>query len=383
MADEKPPLLLPREALAFFRAKGIAFSFDWEEVWQEEHAKAFTVAKAMSRDLLEDIRAAVDDAIEGGETLAMFRKKLTPLLIQRGWWGRKAMTDPLTGEERTVQLGSPRRLATIYRTNMRTAYHAGRWQRIQRQKRVFPYLIYTSVMDGRERPQHRAWHNTVLPVDHAWWETHYPPCGWNCRCTARPANARMLDRRRLQVTSRPARNPMKKHVNRRTGEVTELEEGIDPGWSYNVGAAALDGLPPPPLGSAGEEGAVNAFSPGDKKRLSAFFSVFDIDLGQAPGGKVWRDATDWPLALSPGLFRGPDGVTFALPASAELAAIARAVAQPDAIYWRWVTAKNGRAMLMRRYVGADAIAEFGGSLWRWHVGDPARYRTGALVWTRR
>ncbi len=38
---------------------------------------------------------------------------LQPLLIKRGWWGVQEMDDPLTGETRTVQLGSDRRLRTI------------------------------------------------------------------------------------------------------------------------------------------------------------------------------------------------------------------------------------------------------------------------------
>jgi uncharacterized protein with gpF-like domain len=33
-------------------------------------------------------------------------------------------------------------------------------------------------MDGRTRPMHAAWHNTVLPFDHPFWKTHYPPNGW-------------------------------------------------------------------------------------------------------------------------------------------------------------------------------------------------------------
>ena len=39
--------LPPAEAIRFFQKKGYKFGFDWRDVWKEEHAVAFTVAKAM------------------------------------------------------------------------------------------------------------------------------------------------------------------------------------------------------------------------------------------------------------------------------------------------------------------------------------------------
>jgi hypothetical protein len=39
-----PDLLLtptpPKEAIAYFRGKGLKASFAWQDMWQEEHAKA-------------------------------------------------------------------------------------------------------------------------------------------------------------------------------------------------------------------------------------------------------------------------------------------------------------------------------------------------------
>ena len=103
------PLVEPTEALRHFREKGFAFGFAWQDVWQEEHARAFTVAKCMQLDILVDIGTAVDRAIAEGQTLDMFRRDLAPLLVEKGWWGRQRMTDPVTGESKVVQLGSPRR----------------------------------------------------------------------------------------------------------------------------------------------------------------------------------------------------------------------------------------------------------------------------------
>lgn len=157
--------LEPREAVEFFRQKGFRIEFDYRDVWQEEHQGAFTVAKAMSIDLLRDIRAAVDDALANGTTFETFQAELTPRLIKRGWWGQKEMTDPLTGERKRVQLGSPRRLELIYDTNLRQAHAEGQWERIQDAKDILPYLMYDHLPSAHERKEHAAWDGLVLPVD--------------------------------------------------------------------------------------------------------------------------------------------------------------------------------------------------------------------------
>ena len=389
MADEKPPLLLPREALAFFRAKGFAIGFDWRDIWQEEHARAFTVAKAMTRDLLEDIRAALDDALENGKTLAQFRQDLSPLLFARGWWGKSLQTDPLTGEEKVVQLGSPRRLRVIYDTNMRSAYAAGRWERVQRQKKVFPYLIYTSVLDGREREQHHAWHGTVLPVDHPWWDTHFPPCDWGCRCTARPANQRMLDRRGQKVTE-PVRFPDRTYVNKRTGEITRVEKGIGPGFSFNIGKAYLDPLTPTPLGGSaqeGEDGAASDLSGTEKKALTVLFAPFGFADGRSLlRGRIWRDAQGWPMAIGAGMFRTIGG-RLDLPKGkgrSDAIAALQALADPDSIRLVWISDKSGRAVLARRYIRTGtAVFEVSRLGWRAARGRTDRFEArGQAVWQR-
>ena len=182
----------PKEALAYFRAKGFKVGFDYRDVWREEHATAFTVAKAMDMDVLESIRNEVDKALAEGRTFTEFKRDLQPTLERLGWWGRKEMTDPVTGEVREVQLGSPRRLKTIYNANLRTARAAGQWERIQRNKQTHPYLLYRLGPSENHREQHQRWNGLLLPVDDPFWASHFPPNGWNCfpaemriRCNAR------------------------------------------------------------------------------------------------------------------------------------------------------------------------------------------------------
>jgi SPP1 gp7 family putative phage head morphogenesis protein len=230
--------LPPEEAIAAFRRKGNVPSFAWQDLWQEEHASAFTVAKALRLDVLQDLRDGVDAAIVDGITFGEFKKRLKPLLVEKGWWGKAQMEDPLSGEMRTVQLGSPRRLRIIFDTNLRTSYAAGRWQQIQEVKEARPYLRYVAILDGRTRPQHRAWHGTILPVDSEWWTTNYPPNGWRCRCTVQQLSRRDLEREGFEVSDTPPPGGTRIYTNPRTGISLEVPEGIDPGFAYNPGVAA-------------------------------------------------------------------------------------------------------------------------------------------------
>lgn len=226
---------VPKEALVYFRAKGWKIGFDWQDVWQAEHAHAFTVAKAMELDLLADIREAVDQALDQGQTFQEFKKQLAPLLQNRGWWGVKHVLDPDTGQMVTAQLGSPRRLKTIYRANMRTARAAGQWDRIQRTRKYRPFLVYTLGPSRVHRDLHLSWNGLVLPVDHSFWDTHFPPNGWGCKCRVRQISEQ--EAIRLGGVSPDPVIQMQEWTHKRTGNTLFIAQGIDPGWDYNPGKA--------------------------------------------------------------------------------------------------------------------------------------------------
>lgn len=235
--DLKP--IGPEEAVEFFRQKGFAFGFDHRDVWNQEHAGAFTVAKAMRIDILQDIRGAVDQALADGLSFEQFREQLQPTLESKGWWGRQTVTDPLTGEQVRAQLGSPRRLKIIYDVNLRTANAVGKWRRIERTKAARPWLRYVAVQDDRTRPEHMAWHTTVLPADHPWWRTHYPPNGWRCRCTVQQLSDADLQRIGDSPTVPAPPTDERPVLNKRSGKVEDVPLGIDPGFAHNPGRLGL------------------------------------------------------------------------------------------------------------------------------------------------
>ncbi|WP_439861619.1 phage head morphogenesis protein [Pseudomonas sp. MBLB4136] len=226
--------LPPQEAIEYFRQKGFAIGFDHRDVWQAQHQAAFTVAKVMQLDILQDIRAEVDRALAEGTTLRDFQQRLTPALQAKGWWGRQPLRDPLTGETPQVQLGSPRRLKTIYDTNLRTAHSEGQWQRIQDSKDAFPYLEYDGANSEHPRLQHSAWDGLTLPVDDPFWLDHFPVKEYGCKCRAIPRTARQVERSGKPIGPAPE-VPKQPYVNARTGEVQQIPAGVHPSFHYPPG----------------------------------------------------------------------------------------------------------------------------------------------------
>lgn len=226
----------PREVTRYFANRPAAESFDWRDWAPQEHAYAFTVAKSTGYDILDDVRAAVADAVTNRIPFEEFARNLTPVLQSKGWWGRQLAIDPDTGEERIVQLGSPRRLRTIYWANVRTAHAAGEWERTQRTKAFLPYLVYLRSMAEKKREEHLRYVGLVAPVDDPIWRRIYPPNGWGCQCGVRQVSKSQAEeygyvegQETPELIERPWRN-------RRTGETVMLPEGVDPGWDTNPGA---------------------------------------------------------------------------------------------------------------------------------------------------
>ena len=256
--------LPPRAAIAYFNRKGYKTSWNWWEVWQEAHARAFTVAKAVKLDVLESIRGSLDEALRKGMTRREWAKNIEPELRKLGWWGRQFVAGP-GGVER-VQLGSPWRLRTIFDTNMRVTAAAARGQAQLADTDSRPFWMYSSRQDSRVRPGHAALDGAVFRSDDPIWQTHYPPNGWKCRCRVRALTARQVSARGARVldsrTDGELREVMQKvGLDKRTGEEIERpgtaftwrdDSGQshtllpDPGWSYNPGKTGQGRLPVPP-----------------------------------------------------------------------------------------------------------------------------------------
>jgi len=209
------------EAIRYLKGKLPEASVSWDSLAGPVHGKVFTVAGATTADLARDIQQALVDALQNGSTIATFRKDFDAIVQAHGWAynGKRGW-----------------RTGVIFDTNMRSAHMAGRWAQIVANAERRPFLQYRTAGDARVRPQHRQWNGLIYPVGDSFWQTHYPPNGWGCRCTVRAYGQADLADKNLQVS--PPFQMKTRSVVSADGLVTDqVPVGIDPGWDHNVGEA--------------------------------------------------------------------------------------------------------------------------------------------------
>lgn len=195
------------EASDFFRQKLNIPTREWTDLWQGEHAKGFMSAGAYHADLLTDLRTMVQKSIDGGMDIREFRKAFRPLVEKYGW---------------ELKGGGPAwRADLIWRTNISTAYAAGRWQQFE--TAGIKYLRYVHA-DGVRRPRlnHLAMHGIVRPLNDVFWSYNYPPQGFRCHCRAEPVDAAEYAKTPANLKQLP----------------DNYKTAANEGWRYNVGKEA-------------------------------------------------------------------------------------------------------------------------------------------------
>ncbi|MDC4605347.1 phage minor head protein [Acinetobacter baumannii] len=184
--------LPPSDAMSYLEKKGFKIGWDWHETLDNAHSKAFTVAKIARMDLLQDIRQSLITAMEKGQTLEQWKASITPTLQSKGWWGKKTVINP-EGREQEVQLGSPRRLRTIYDTNMQSAFAAGRYKAMMAGSETRPYWEWRHITISNPRKQHVALDGRLFRFDDPFWNVAYPPSEWGCKCRVIARSAREVE----------------------------------------------------------------------------------------------------------------------------------------------------------------------------------------------
>lgn len=155
---------------------------DWEEVsavYSREHA--FALARSADQELTEAIQRAMGRLVRSGAPVEVGETVIRAEAVKR------------------EVLGFTRAYAeTVYRTNVATAFSAGRWRALAdpEVQIIIPALEYHATLDSSVRENHRAAHGLIMAVDDDRWSQFSPPMGYNCRCAAVPVDRDRLRRMR-------------------------------------------------------------------------------------------------------------------------------------------------------------------------------------------
>lgn len=156
----------PREAIAYFRGKKLVTPKQFNALTAEAREAAFSVGGVYRKDVLAAMQEEIARALEAGTPQREVVSKFNAILDGAGH----------------RQLGAFH-LETVFRTNMQVAYGIGRRRALEDTAGDLPFWQYSAVMDDRTRPEHRALDGIVYRSDHPFWDEHFPPWDFNCRCT--------------------------------------------------------------------------------------------------------------------------------------------------------------------------------------------------------
>jgi len=73
-------------------------------------------------------------------------------------------------------------LKTEQNSAFRVAQSAEHWHQITDEEDLFPWLRYQTAGDGKVRPMHAEWDGITRPVKDPFWDDHFPPNDFGCRC---------------------------------------------------------------------------------------------------------------------------------------------------------------------------------------------------------
>lgn len=182
------------EALDWFRARVTVTPAEFRKLSDAAQQRAVTVSGVTQLDLVNDVVSAIDKAVEKGIDFAEFRE-LVGTKLEKAWGD--TVKDPAW------------RLENIYRTNVQSAYAAGRYKQ-QRDPDVLkarPFWLYDSVLDSNTSAICRGLNGTLLPAEHPRWQEIYPPNHFGgCRSGVRSLT-RAAAERRGGVTEEPTQKP--------------------------------------------------------------------------------------------------------------------------------------------------------------------------------
>lgn len=407
----------------FLKQKRPAASKVWTDKMFGDHDREFVVAGVTDLAMAEEFHQAILDAVDGGGGYKSFAADFDRLVEKYGW---------------SYNGGREWRIRTIFDTNIRTSYMAGRLAMMRdpdvvRLQPWWQYIHGESRTPLQPRPMHLSWDGLLVRHDDPWWDIHFPPNDWLCSCGVRA----MSERRAMQQPrwgQIPPADIMRSVLDRTNQRTVQVPQGIGLGWDYQPGNLWERGMVPSKLeeeaGGLTPDGrhAVQIDTPEpiadlvaaatpftatplplnlpDEDYVTAFLEPFGAGIGHAV---PWTDPTGVTLPISDELFRETASGAWKVgkrDRASLTPLLAEALRDPDEIWVgvaRKVNRQTGEEALVvdRRYIRTDGksglmvVFEVGRRWWQEVTaynttdkkGNPDlallnRRRGGKLIWSR-
>lgn len=157
------------EAVEYLRKRDVLNKVDYDRLSAQLKFRAFTASRISDGALLKRINGELIKNIEAGNGLKDFLGMTKTDVLSKvglgnagGWYWE-----------------------TVYRTNVQTAYNAGRMMGYEQDKPLALELIVIDDARTTDYCRQYAGKGFVLPYDDPFWKTHIPPFHFNCRTTIR------------------------------------------------------------------------------------------------------------------------------------------------------------------------------------------------------
>lgn len=172
---------------AVFNQKGSSFSIDImadENVQSLIEAHTSVLDRNLQRlemsDLMRQRLTRSNYIFSGMKTFHELNEAFPSLLDENG--NKKTFERFLNDVRKIDETYNSNYLRAEYNFVQASAEMAAKWEGFMEDGDRY-YLQYRTQHDDKVRPAHAALDRVTLPPSDSFWESYYPPNGWNCRCT--------------------------------------------------------------------------------------------------------------------------------------------------------------------------------------------------------
>lgn len=172
---------------AIFNQKGSSFSIDIMadgNVQNLIEAHAGVLDRNLQRlemsDLMRQRLTRSNYIFSGLKTFHELNEAFPSLLDENG--NKKTFERFLNDVRKIDETYNANYLRAEYNFVQASAEMAAKWEGFMEDGDHY-YLQYRTQHDDKVRPEHASLDRVTLPPSDSFWESYYPPNGWNCRCT--------------------------------------------------------------------------------------------------------------------------------------------------------------------------------------------------------